>query len=252
MSSTKTATPIERIPQSIQVVPRSVIEDQTSISVDERAVVQRPYHRQYRYGRCQDPRPQGQNLARRHGLSRNTGDKDAFANVERIEVLKGPSAILYGGGSGAPAGGAINIISKLPTDKAGGEFGVTLSSHSFARPWFDINQPLSANGTVLFRITGEYTSADSYVDVLEQDRYSINPTLTFTNKTDTTLSIQARSRASSSTLIPDSPQSARWRVASASIPISSLVILASRAALPRSKASLSPSITASTTCGRSR
>ena len=60
------------------------------------------------------------------------------------------------------------------------------------RPYFDVNQPISKDGTVLFRITGEYTSADSFIDVLEQDRYSINPTLTLTNKTDTTLIIQGR------------------------------------------------------------
>lgn len=199
MSSTKTATPLERIPQSIQVVPRSVIEDQTSISVDEtvRNVSNVQSFNDLNIGNTDMAGAKIRGLKAEVWLdgmvvNYNTGDKDAFANVERIEVLKGPSAILYGGGSGAPAGGAINIISKLPTDKAGGEFGVTLGSHSFARPWFDINQPLTANGTVLFRITGEYTSADSYVDVLEQDRYSINPTLTFTNKTDTTLTIQAR------------------------------------------------------------
>ena len=33
-----------------------------------------------------------------------SGDRDALANVERIEVLKGPNAILYGGGAGAPIG----------------------------------------------------------------------------------------------------------------------------------------------------
>lgn len=199
MSSTKTATPIERIPQSIQVVPRSVIEDQTSISVDEtvRNVSNVQSFNDLNIGNTDMAGAKVRGLKAEIWLdgmvvNYNTGDKDAFANVERIEVLKGPSAILYGGGSGAPAGGAINVISKLPTDRAGGEFGVTLGSHSFARPWFDINQPLTANGTVLFRVTGEYTSADSYVDVLEQDRYSINPTLTFTNKTDTTLTIQAR------------------------------------------------------------
>ncbi|MEQ1713132.1 MAG: TonB-dependent siderophore receptor, partial [Hyphomicrobium sp.] len=199
MSSTKTATPIEQIPQSIQVVPKSVIEDQGSISVDEtvRNVSNVQSFNDLNIGNTDMAGAKIRGLKAENWLdgmvvNYNTGNKDAFANVERIEVLKGPAAILYGGGSGAPAGGAINVISKLPTDRAGGEFGLTLGSHGFARPYFDINQPLTANGTVLFRVTGEYTVGNSFVDVLEQDRYSINPTLTFTNKTDTTLTIQAR------------------------------------------------------------
>lgn len=199
MSSTKTATPLEQIPQSIQVVPKSLINDQTSISVDEavRNVSNVQSFNDLNIGNTDMAGAKIRGLKAElwlDGLVVNyaTGDRDSFANVERIEVLKGPAAILYGGGSGAPAAGAINIISKLPTDKASGSVGVTVGSNSYARPYFDINQPLSATGNVLFRVTGEYTSADSFVDVLEQDRYSFNPTITFTNKTDTTLTIQGR------------------------------------------------------------
>ncbi|MEQ1669587.1 MAG: TonB-dependent siderophore receptor, partial [Hyphomicrobium sp.] len=199
MSSTKTATPLERIPQSIQVVPQDVIKDQTSLSVDEtvRNVSNVQSFNDLNIGNTDMAGSKIRGLKAEQWLdglvvNYNTGNRDAFANVERIEVLKGPAAILYGGGSGAPAGGAINVISKLPTDKAGGAFGITFGSNSYARPYFDINQPVSADGSVLFRVTGEYTAADSFVDVLEQDRYSFNPTLTLTNKTDTTLTIQAR------------------------------------------------------------
>jgi len=199
MSSTKTATPIEQIPQSIQVIPKSVIAGQNNLTVSEAiqnaSNVQGPNTLGIANTDFANSKIRGFKAEQwLDGLVVNysTGDRDAFANVERIEILKGPAAILYGGGTGAPIGGAINIISKLPTDVAGGAFGVTFGSNSYARPYFDINQPISADGTVLFRVTGEYTSADSFVDVLEQDRYSFNPTLTLTNKTDTTLTIQAR------------------------------------------------------------
>jgi iron complex outermembrane receptor protein len=197
ISSTKTATPIERIPQSIQVVPRELITDQTSIGVDETL---RNVSGIQGTNRLQTPaydstKVRGFDAEQwLDGLTvyYNAGDRDTLANVERIEVLKGPSAILYGGGAGAPVGGAVNVISKLPTALQGGEFGVTVGSDNFVRPWFDINQPIAADGTVLFRVTGEYVKADSFIDVLETERYSINPTLTFTNKTDTTLTIQGR------------------------------------------------------------
>lgn len=198
-SSTKTATPIEQIPQSIQVIPRSVIDDQRNLTVTESL---------HNVSNVQGVNDLGigntdlQALKLRgfgaeqwlDGLpvAYDAGYRDSFVNVERIEVLKGPSAILFGGGSGSPVGGAVNVISKLPTNVAGGEVGFTFGSDAYLRPYFDINQPIAKDGTVLFRVTGEYTSADSFVDVLDQDSYSINPTLTLTNKTDTTLTIQGR------------------------------------------------------------
>lgn len=198
-SSTKTATPIEQIPQSIQVIPRSVIDDQRNLTTTE------ALHNVSNVQGVNDLNIGNTDLQplKMRGFSAeqwldglvvnyNAGYRDAMANVERIEVLKGPSAILYGGGPGAPVGGAVNVISKLPTNHAGGELGITVGSDAYVRPFFDINQPIAKDGTVLFRVTGEYSSADSFIDVLEQDNYSINPTLTLTNKTDTTLTIQGR------------------------------------------------------------
>lgn len=199
MSSTKTATPLEQIPQSIQVIPKSLIQDQGSRTVTEtlRNVSNVQGINDLNIGNTdlQPLRLRGFTAEQwLDGLVVNysTGDRNSFANVERIEVLKGPNAILYGGGPGSPVGGAINIISKLPTNQRSGELGFTFGSDSYLQPYFDINQPIAADSTVLFRITGEYTAADSFVDVLEQDRYSINPTLTFTDKVDTTLTIQGR------------------------------------------------------------
>jgi iron complex outermembrane receptor protein len=198
-SSTKTATPIEQIPQSIQVIPKSVIEDQRNLSVSE------SLHNVSNVQGVNDLGIGNTDLQplKLRGFSAeqwldglpvayDAGYRDAFANIERIEVLKGPSAILFGGGPGSPVGGAVNVISKMPTNVAGGEFGFIFGSDAYLRPYFDINQPIAKDGTVLFRLTGEYTSADSFIDVLEQDSYSINPTLTLTNKTDTTLTIQGR------------------------------------------------------------
>ena len=199
MSATKTATPIDQIPQSIQVIPKSVITDQNSLTVSE--AIQN-------VSNVQGPNSLGigttsltpliirgfpaQQWLDGLPVNYDAGNRDSFANVERIEVLKGPSAILYGGGTGAPVGGAVNIVSKLPTDVASTEVGATFGSNNYYRPYFDINQPIAADGTVLFRLTGEYTGTDSFVDVVHQDRYSINPTLTFTDRTDTTLTIQGQ------------------------------------------------------------
>lgn len=197
MSSTKTATPLEEIPQSIQVLPKSLLDDQRPIAIDEALrnvssvqatnALQTPaYESTLIRGFAAEQWLDGMTVYY------NAGWRDALTHIERIEVLKGPAAILYGGGAGAPVGGAINVISKLPTEKGFGEVGITVGSHSYARPYFDINQPLSANGTVLFRVTGEYLSANSFIDALESQNYSVNPTLVLTDKEATTLTIQGR------------------------------------------------------------
>jgi iron complex outermembrane receptor protein len=199
-SATKTATPIEQVPQSIQVIPKSVIADQNNVTVTE--AIQN-------VSNVQGTNTLGIGTTAPNGLTNirgfpaqqyldginvmyNVGDRDSLVNVERIEVLKGPNAILYGGGAGSPLGGAINVVSKLPTDKASAEAGLTFGTNNYVQPYFDVNQPLSADKTVLFRFTGAYTATDSFVDVVHQDRYSLNPTLTLTNKEDTTLTIQGR------------------------------------------------------------
>ncbi len=199
-SATKTATPIEQVPQSIQVVPKSVIADQNNVTVTE--AIQN-------VSNVQGTNTLGIGTTGPNGLTNirgfaaqqyldginvmyNAGDRDSLVNVERVEVLKGPNAILYGGGAGSPLGGAINVVSKLPTDKASAEAGLTFGTNNYVQPYFDINQPLSADKTVLFRFTGAYTGTDSFVDVVHQNRYSLNPTLTLTNKEDTTLTIQGR------------------------------------------------------------
>ena len=198
VSATKTNTPLEQIPQNIGVIPRSVINDQVSTTVSEALTnvsnVQ-PVNSLVMGNTDLYPlkiRGFGAELWR-DGIvvPYVAGDRDGIVNVERIEVLKGPNAILYGGGSGAPIGGAVNVVSKLPTDKASSEYGITFGSEKYWNPYFDINQPLNAEKTALFRFTGEYTGNTSFVNVLDSQRYNLNPTLTLTNKSDTTLTIQA-------------------------------------------------------------
>ena len=210
--STRTRTPIDRLPNSMVVLPKDIIEDQRSLSVDEvlrnASGVQGDNELVIGNTTLQPLTIRGfgaEQWLDGLAVTYTTGYRDALAHVERIEVLKGPNAILYGGGPGAPIGGAVNVISKLPTPIAGGEFGFTVGSHGYLRPYFDVNQPISADGTVLFRVTGEYLSAESFVDVMETKNYFINPSLTFTNKTDTSLTIQARASRAEQQAYPGLP-----------------------------------------------
>lgn len=196
-SATRTPTPLEQIPQSIQVITRPLINDQNNQTVTEalRNVsgvqgtnpLQTPaYNSTYIRGFA------AENWVDGLTTYYNPGNRDALINAERIEVLKGPSAILYGGGVGSPVGGVVNLVSKLPTETAFYSGGIVLGSDSYYQPYFDVNQPLSSDGQVLFRMTGAYTGAKSFIDVLDTQAWSLYPTLLLTNRSDTRLVVQGQ------------------------------------------------------------
>lgn len=194
-SASRTNTPLKQIPQSVQTIKRSLIDDQKNFSVSESLynvssvvprnilftpVIEGTLIRGFRAEQLLD------------GFSQyyNPGDRESTVNLQRIEVLKGGNAVLYGGGSGSPVGGVVNLLSKLPEDRAFGEFGYTQGSHEFHQPYFDWNQPL--NAMALFRISGEYTNSASYVDSLDTRRFNINPSLSLNFSEATRLNLQGK------------------------------------------------------------
>jgi iron complex outermembrane receptor protein len=125
-------------------------------------------------------------------LSFSAGDRESLANVERIEVLKGPSALLYAGGIGAPIGGLINLVQKHPEPTASYAGGITVGSYGYAAGTIDVNQPLNQSKTVLTRLTAEVGRSNSYIDTIQSKRGSIDPTIAFTNGHGTTLTVHGR------------------------------------------------------------
>ena len=193
VSATKTDLPIQNTPQSVVVLPRKVMEDQGAATISEAltnisgVLPLNPLT----FGQL-NPKIRGFAAERVvDGLPNyyDAGARDLPINVERIEVLKGPQGVLFSGGANATSG-VVNIVSKLPTATRFAEFGVTGGSYRSISPFFDINQPLTDNGSVLFRMTGQYESAHSFIDVLKRRSFTLNPTLVVTNNAGTTLTLQ--------------------------------------------------------------
>ncbi|MEE7624731.1 TonB-dependent receptor [Methylobacter sp. Wu8] len=194
-ASTKTDTPIMETPQSIQVIKRSLIDDQQNITVSESlrnvsgVVPNTPA-----FTPASDMTLirgfAAEQLVDGFTQYRNPGDRESTVNIERLEVLKGTNGILYSGGSGSPVGGLVSIVSKLPQAVASRELGFKVGTNSYYQPYVDINQPLTKN--ILARFTGEYTNAGSYLDTINTQRYNLNPTLTFTNNDTTSLTLHGK------------------------------------------------------------
>jgi catecholate siderophore receptor len=94
--------------------------------------------------------------------------------LESIEVLKGPSSMLFGRGS---TGGVINQVSKQPRLRESNEIGLGIGMDAYYRGTLDMNRPLSE--TSALRIAALAQTSESTRDVVESERYGIAPSLRF-------------------------------------------------------------------------
>ena len=96
-------------------------------------------------------------------------------SVERVEVVKGPSSVLYG--QVAP-GGTVNYITKRPGTKASTTVGAQIGTDNFWRTSLDLNQPL-AGKSVLFRFNGAWENGIESIKPGHQRTTVLAPVITW-------------------------------------------------------------------------
>jgi catecholate siderophore receptor len=175
-SATKTLTPLRDIPQSISVVTKEQIRDQSMSSLSE-VVAYVPGITSHQGENNRDQLViRGNNTSADFFLNGVRDDVQYyrdFYNVERVEALKGPNSMLFGRGGG---GGVINRVTKEAGFTSLRE--VTLQGGSFGNKRFmmDFDQPLG--NKVAFRLNGLYENSGSFRNNVDLERYGINPTAT--------------------------------------------------------------------------
>jgi iron complex outermembrane receptor protein len=197
VTATKTETPISETPQAITVVTRERMTDQGALSVQE-ALGYAAGVRSDAYGldsrgdwtliRGSSPTEYLDGLRSSFNYYTSSMRTDPYM-LERIEVLRGPSSMLFGQGSTA---GVINLVSKRPQAQAQREIGVQLGSFERRQVNADFTGPLTADGTWLYRIVGVYRDSETQVDQVDDDRRLIAPSLTWKPSEDTSLTFQLR------------------------------------------------------------
>ncbi|RNL93021.1 TonB-dependent siderophore receptor [Sinomicrobium pectinilyticum] len=100
------------------------------------------------------------------------------ANVEKVEVLKGPSGTLYGG-QVTSFGGLVNIITKKPLDTFGGEVTYTGGSNDLNRVAADIYGPVNKRGNLLFRVNTAYQYQNSFQDAGFKRTFFVAPVVEY-------------------------------------------------------------------------
>jgi iron complex outermembrane recepter protein len=195
-TATRTDTPIRDVPQSIQVIPQQVIEDQQSIGLDEvlnnvsgvkssnsQSVIDQRFNI-----RGFDNAPVLQD-----GFRQFTTFGQGFAetaNLEQVEVLKGPASILYGE---INPGGAINLVTKKPLEKGSlYEATLQLGNDALVSPSIDFSDALTNDGSLRYRLNALYRHENSFRNY-EQDfeRFFIAPVISWQigDRTDITFQL---------------------------------------------------------------
>ncbi len=184
-TGSKTNTPITAIPQAVSVIGRRELEDRNVQKVDEAlrytaGVTAQPF----------GPDPDTDWVFIRGFQATQTGMYlDGLSNyafgfggfqidpfmLERVEVLKGPASVLYGGGN---PGGIVNMISKRPN---GRNFGlVETGINNFGNAYTNIDIGVSdKQGIWSTRLTGRISGGDQYTDVAKDFRGFILPQITY-------------------------------------------------------------------------
>ncbi len=107
-----------------------------------------------------------------------------FANVERVEILKGPGSVLYG--AGQPSG-TVNLITKKAQNRDFTHFTTQLGSFDFERYTIDANGRVNDDGNVLFRLNMAYENRDGFRDFGYNERVFVAPTATWLIDDDTSI-----------------------------------------------------------------
>lgn len=198
----KTATPLKDVPQSISYVTKELMQDQAVAKMGDvvknfSGVNQFTFYdditiRGFRING-------GSTTQLFNGLRTFTGFwKQPMVNyLERVEVIKGPAAALYGNSS---PGGTINRVTKKPLDQARKSMSFTVGSYNNFRALADFTGPANEEKTLLYRLNLGYENTQSFRDLQFDKNIVIAPSVSFLPSANTRLNLDVVYNKSNSRL----------------------------------------------------
>ena len=184
-SATKTATPLRDVPQAVSVVTSELIADQRMASMADVTRYMPGVGSAQGEGNRDTPILRGNSTTSDFFVDGVRDDAQYFRdfyNVDRVEALKGPNAMIFGRGG---VGGVINRVTRQAAWGQMREASLQVGSWDNKRFTADVGRGL--NETVAVRVTGLYEDSESYRDGFSLERYGVNPTVAFRLGPDTTL-----------------------------------------------------------------
>lgn len=126
----------------------------------------------------------------RNGLISIMSDNVDMVNTERLEVIKGPSATLFGSIISS-YGGLVNRVTKKPFFTTRGEAELSGGAFNFYRAAADVNVPLNKVNTLAGRINFAYRNQDSWQDSGFNKNFSVAPSLLYKPNENLEISLDA-------------------------------------------------------------
>lgn len=179
---TKTASALKEVPQSVGYVTKELILDQGATTVNEvvkniSGVNQNSSYNDFsiRGFRATGNRNSGNLL---NGMRAQTSlwKQSSLANIERVEVIKGPASALFGN---AAPGGVINRVTKKPLFENKNSITVGVGSWNTLKTYGDFTGPLNPKKTLLYRLNLGYEKTDSFRDLQGSESIIAAPSFSY-------------------------------------------------------------------------
>jgi len=197
--STKTSKALAKTAQSVSVVTREQIERQGALSAADAmryspGVLTNPYGNTHRYDYLAI---RGINDGSVDNITidglKSMGDPGSYSSlqidpyfIERIDILKGPSSVLYGRSN---PGGLAAISTKRPEFTQSGRVDLSYGNNARKSLGFDVTGPLNEN--IAYRVVGLAKDADAQADHVTETRYALMPSLALNLSDDTFMTLYA-------------------------------------------------------------
>jgi iron complex outermembrane receptor protein len=192
-TGTKTDTPLMETPLAITVIPQQVLQDQKADTLTD-------VLKNVSGVRSKSMSTATENIYLR-GFATTTTFRDGFrmdggngnglrslANVDSVEVLKGPAAILYGR---VEPGGIVNLVTKKPQETPYYSIEQQVGSWDHYVTSVDATGPINENKSVLYRLNASYETADSWRDKVHDERQFIAPVIQWKLSPQTQIGLEA-------------------------------------------------------------
>jgi outer membrane receptor protein involved in Fe transport len=198
-SGTRLNTAIKELPIPIEVITDAFIKDTAATDLRQslrysagiQLQTQTDWGASFSYGSTNPGganNPEGssanpnQSVVKIRGYTTEATLRDGFrrqnstdaVNLARVEVIRGPNALLYGVGN---FGGVVNYLVKQPENKAGGSYSLEIGSYNFKRATLDYTGPIS--DTVSYRLTGAFQDTKNNTDFYKENHFFVSPVITW-------------------------------------------------------------------------
>lgn len=176
------------LPQSIVTIDKSVLDNQQVLNMKDVLMNTNGLYIMGTTGGYQEEIAgrgfaYGSSNTFKNGVRYFSGMMTELSGLERVEIMKGSAAILFGN---VAAGGILNLVTKKPKFDFGGDVSMRVGSFGLVKPAFDVYGGLGKAKNVAFRLNGTYETANSFRQGVSSERFYVNPSLIvkFSKKTE--------------------------------------------------------------------